>query len=135
LTDPTQALQTAITDRLLASDAIKAIVDDRIYDRIPNAPTFPYVSFGEIQIMPELAEGTDAAKALATLHAWDRFTSSTATKTLSRLIIAALHDADLVLSEGKVQSLLLQSARTLPDPDGLTMHAVLTFEILTDANA
>jgi hypothetical protein len=103
LTDSTQALQTAITDRLLAGDEIKAIVDDRIYDRIPNGPVFPDVSFGKIQILPELAEGTDAAKAFATLHAWDRFMSSTA-KTLSRLIIAALHDADLVLSEGKVQS-------------------------------
>jgi hypothetical protein len=41
LTDPTQALQTAITGRLLASNEIKAIVDDRIYDRIPNGPTFP----------------------------------------------------------------------------------------------
>src|SRR5262249_55883285 len=108
---------------------------DRVFDRIPNGPMFPYVSFGEIQVIPETGEGTDAAQSFVTLHAWDRFKSSSATKNLSRLIMASLHDADLTLPEGQVQSLLLENARTLPDPDGLTMHAVLTFNILTDARS
>ena len=106
-----------------------------MFDRIPNGPAFPYVSFGEIQVIPETGEGTDAAQAFVTLHAWDRFKSSSATKNLSRLIILSLHDAELTLPEGQVQSLLLGSARTLPDPDGLTMHAVLSFNILTDAHS
>jgi hypothetical protein len=134
LTDPTQPLQDAITARLLADQDIVDLVVDRVFDRIPNNPTFPYVSFGEIQVLPETAEGTDAAQTFVTLHVWDRFKSSAATKNLARLIVAALHDTDLTLPEGQVQSLMLESSRTLPDPDGLTMHAVLSFDILTDAN-
>ena len=134
LTDPTRVLQAAIRDRLLSVGEIRALIEDRVFDRIPNGPTFPYVSFGEIQVIPETAEGIDATRTFVMLHAWDRFKSSSATRSLARLIIAALHDADLTLPEGRLQSLLLQSSRTLPDPDGLTMHAVLTFDILTDAN-
>src|ERR1700748_2277244 len=130
LTDPTRVLQAAIRDRLLGVGEIRALIEDRVFDRIPNGPTFPYVSFGEIQVIPETAEGIDATQTFVVLHAWDRFKSSSATRSLARLIIAVLHDADLTLPEGQLQSLLLQSSRPFPDPDGLTMHAVLTFDIL-----
>ena len=134
LTDPTLALQAAISELLLADPDVASLVDDRILDKIPNTPVFPYVSFGEFQMLPELGEGTDAAQSFVTLHTWDRFKSSRATKGLARAIIAALHDQDIAIDGGAVQSLLLDSSRVLPDPDGLTSHGVLTFQILTDAN-
>jgi len=134
LTDPTWALQGAIKARLLADREIAAIVSDRVYDRIQNSPTFPYISFGEIQVLPELAEETDAARTYVTLNVWDRFKSSAATKALAKLIVASLHDAaDLSIDGSVVQSVLLDQSRSFPDPDGLTMHSVLTFNILTDA--
>jgi hypothetical protein len=134
LTDPTQALQAAISDLLLGNADVASLVDDRVFDRIPSTPEFPYVSFGEFQVLPELAEGTDAVQCFVTLHSWDRFKSSRATKGLARAIIATLHDRDLTIDGGAVQSLLLQSSRVLQDPDGLTSHGILVFEILTDAN-
>jgi LDH2 family malate/lactate/ureidoglycolate dehydrogenase len=51
-------------------------------------------------------------------------------KQLSAAVGAVLHDAALPA----VQSILLQESRIIPDPDGLTSHGILTFQILTDAN-
>ena len=134
LTDPTLALQAAISDLLLGNADVTSLIDDRLFDKIPSTPEFPYASFGEFQMLPELGEGADAAQSFVTLHSWDRFKSSRATKGLARAIIAALHDQDLTIAGGAVQSLLLQSSRVIPDQDGLTSHGILVFEILTDAN-
>ncbi|WP_257164684.1 DUF3168 domain-containing protein [Bradyrhizobium sp. SRS-191] len=135
LTDPTTSLVETIKAKLLGDADLAALVADRCYDRIPNNPTFPYLSIGEVQVLPELGEATDAATAHVTLHSWDRFKGSDAVRSIGKYVIAALHDQDLMLSDGAVQSLLLESARTLPDPDGLTKHGVYQFAILTDANA
>jgi hypothetical protein len=134
LTDPSLDLQAAISTRLLADPDIASLVVDRIYDRIQSNPVFPYISFGEIQVIPELGEGTDAVQAFVTLHSWDRFKSSRATKSLNRYIIAALHDQDLTLPLGAVQSLLLENSRVISDPDGLTSHGIIMFAVLSDAN-
>ncbi len=133
LTDPSMALQAAIAARLNADPAIASLVGDRIYDRVPNVPTYPYVSFGDTQVLPELGEGTDGVEAFVTIHAWERFKGFDAVKSIARLIIVALHDVELTISDNVLLSILLESARHLRDPDGLTSHSVLTFQILTDA--
>jgi hypothetical protein len=135
LSDPTLDLQAAVVALILDNPDAAAIVADRVYDKIPNSPTFPYVSLGEFQVLPELGEGTNAVKVSMTLHTWDRFKSSVGTKSVARAIVAALHDQPIAISNGKVQSCLLDSSRVLPDPDGLTSHGVLIFEVLIDSNA
>lgn len=135
LTDPTTSLWEAIQARLLNDQDVASIFSDRVYDKIPNTPTFPYVSLGEVQVLPELGENTDAAQAFVTLHAWSRFTSSNAVRAGGKYLITALHDKDLIIADGSVLSVLLESSRHIPDPDGLTKHGIYTFTILTDANA
>lgn len=134
LTDPSLPLQAAIMALLSGNSEVAALVADRIYDRIPNVPTFPYLTFGDTQLLPETGEGTDAASSFVTLHTWERFKSFDKVKNLGQLVIGALHDQELELPSGQVQSILLESARYIRDPDGLTSHGILTFEILTDAN-
>lgn len=135
LTDPTAELQAAIMALLLADDNVTSLVADRVFDKIPNVPVFPYIKYGETQIIPELGENTDAAQAFVTIHAFDRFKSSNAVRGVGKYIVAALHDQEVTMSGGAVLSILLESSRTIPDPDGLTNHLIATFEILTDANA
>jgi hypothetical protein len=139
-TDPGVALQRAIVAALKTNSEVKALIEDRVYDRVPrNAsgePTvpFPYVTIGEVQTLPELGEATDAAESFVTLHTWSRAAGTVEAKTLSKAVSGALHDKELTLSEGTMQSLLLQDSRMLNDPDGLTSHGILNFQILTDAN-
>jgi uncharacterized protein DUF3168 len=132
-TDPSADLQTVITDRLKADSAIAALIGDRVFDRIPNVPTFPYVSFGNSQVIPVSADAIDAAETFVTLHTWDRFKGFDKSKSLGPLVIAALHEADLDTPGSVTLSVLLQSVNYLRDPDGLTTHGVMTFSILTDA--
>jgi hypothetical protein len=69
LTDPRLALQKAIVGALMADTDVKAVVSDRIYDRIPRdqvtgaiTAKFPFIALGDTQLLPELAECTDAAE-------------------------------------------------------------------------
>jgi len=133
LTDPSTALQAAIKARLNADAQITSLVADRIFDRVPNVPQYPFITFGDTQILPETGEGTDGVEAFVTIHTWERFKGFDNVKSIGKLIIALLHDADLSVSENVLLSILLQSAHYLRDPDGLTSHGVLTFQILTDA--
>jgi hypothetical protein len=134
LTDSSSELQVAITAALMADPEIIALVADRIYDRIPDGRVFPYIVFGDTQILPDLSEGTDATLAYVTIHTWDRFQGFDAIKSVGKRVVAVLHDQPLAITGSVVQSILLDSSRYLRDPDGLTSHFVATFSILTDAN-
>lgn len=134
LTDPSLPLQKSISDRLLASPEFQAVFEGRLFDRIQNNPAFPYSNFGDTQLLPETGEGTDAASSFVTLHVWERFKGFDKVKSGGAIIVKLLHDQDITLPSGQVQSVLLESARYIRDPDGLTSHGILTFEILTDAN-
>jgi hypothetical protein len=135
-TDPGFDIQRDIVAALKANAAVKAMVKDRVYDRVPrdrngdpNVP-FPYITLGDTQTLPDLAECTDAAETFFAIHIWSRKVGSVEAKQLSAAVGAVLHDAALPA----VQSILLQESRIIPDPDGLTSHGILTFQILTDAN-
>ncbi|QOG20461.1 DUF3168 domain-containing protein [Bradyrhizobium sp. SEMIA] len=134
LTDPTSAIWDAVKARLLSDPDIASVFADRVYDKIQNTPTFPYISLGAVQVLPELGEGIDAAEVFLTLNSWTRFTGSDALRSGGKYLIAALHDEELQIEGGAVLSILLESSRTIPDPDGVTKHGVYTFQILTDAN-
>lgn len=134
LTDPSADIQTAIGKLLLGSAEVASLVGERVFDRIPNVPEFPYITIGSAQVIPELAECTDATESHITVHTWERFKTFSAVKRLGKIVIKLLHDADLPISDGVVQSMLLETAQYLRDPDGLTSHGVLTFQVLTDAN-
>jgi hypothetical protein len=140
LTDPGLDLQGAVVTALQADAGVRQLVNDGVYDLVPRAPdgsptvAFPYISFGDTQLLPELAEATDAAETVITLHCWSRAAGFPEVRKLARAVTAVLHDQPLTLASGELQSLLLESTQTLRDPDGLTSHAVLKFSALTDAN-
>lgn len=140
LTDPRFDLQRTIVQTLKSDAAVAAIVSDRIYDRVPRGKDgaitadYPFIGLGETQMLPHDSECTDAADTSITLHGWSQSVGFPETLRLSAAIAAALHDVQLPLASGTLQSLLLESSRILRDPDGLTSHAVLTFSALTDAN-
>lgn len=127
-------LQDSIVKRLKVDAALLAIVSGRVFDSVAANAKFPYINIGEVQVFPELGEGTDAAESSVTMHVWSREPGFLEARRIGAAIIASLHDEELAIADGSVQSMLLESARYLRDPDGLTSHGVLTFNILTDAN-
>lgn len=140
LTDPGLDLQGAIVVALKGDAGVKALVNAGVYDSVSRGPdgvptvAFPYVAFGDTQLLPESGEQTDAAETIVTLHCWSRAVGFPEVRKIAKAVIAVLHDATLALASGQLQSLLLESSQVLRDPDGLTSHAVLKFSALTDAN-
>lgn len=134
-TDPAEALQTAIVALLANAADVVSLVGDHVYDDVPKAREFPCVSFGPATVLPELAEAIDAADTTLQLDVWAREPGFVMAKRVGRAVVAALHDASTDTGAGAVQSFLLESARYVRDPDGITSHGILTFNILTDANA
>lgn len=134
-TDPAADLRAAIEAKLRADQALAALIGDRIFDRVPSKPDYPLVTIGNMQVIPESADGVDAAETAVTIHVWDQFKQADKSRRVGAAVVNALHEEELQTVEGGAQSVLLESANYLRDPDGVTNHAVLTFSILTDASA
>lgn len=134
-TDPVADLRLAIEVKLKADETLKALIGDRVFDRIPSPATYPLLTIGNMQLLPESADGVDAAETVVTIHVWDQFKQADKSRKVGGAVVSALHEEELRTKNSGTQSVLLESANYLRDPDGVTNHAVLTFSILTDANA
>lgn len=140
LTDPSLDIQGAIVAALKADVALAALVNARVYDQAPapvppaTTVTFPYVTVGDGSMIPELGEQTDASDTTTQVDAWSRAPGYPEVKRIAKAIIAALHDADLNVANHQNVSILVQTVNYFRDPDGLTRHAAITFQIQTDAN-
>ena len=67
------ALRAAIYDALVADAALNALLGGpRVYDEVPRAAAFPYVTLGECRIL-DWSTGTEPGEEhQLTLHAWSR---------------------------------------------------------------
>lgn len=133
-TDPSYAIQASVVAALKGSADLTSIVGDAVFDAIPKAK-YPRVNVNAATVFPELGDGTDAAESTLEIHGWSEKVGFGEIYNIGAAVIAALHDVGLVVGGRRVQSILLDTARYLRDPDGLTSHGIFTFTILTDANS
>lgn len=137
MSDPALAVQEAVIGALRVS-TLNAVVNGRIYDSVPATkagatPTFPYVTFGEAQSLPERADCVDGTEHFFTVHAWSRAVGFPEVKRMVSAIRDALHEVDLEVSGFRLIDLALQNTQFMRDPDGLTSHGVMTFRAMLDA--
>jgi hypothetical protein len=125
-------LQKAIVARLRADITLAGIVGQRVYDNPGPSPTFPYVTVGEDQIIPDRSQGYEGDDVTITLHAWSRHIDFSQAKRIIEAIRASLTDAPLTLTGYRLINLERVDSRTLRDPDGLTSHGVITFLARTE---
>lgn len=133
-TEPSLELQGAIVTALKASSQVDALIADRIYDKVPAAPTFPYVTVGDDQVISQHADCMDGStEVFTTLHAWSRGQGKVEAKQVTGAVVTALNFADLPLNGG-YRLVLIEHDNTqyLTDPDGLTSHSVILFHALID---
>ena len=112
-----------------------------VYDEPPETASLPYVTIGEAVETQRNAFGRTGRKVSATIHVWTRsggdFSQGGFAQGLgiAGTIDALLDDAALDLSaDGWADvSCDFQQSQTLRDPDGLTRHVVLTYEVLVEA--
>jgi hypothetical protein len=134
-TDPSLSLQKAIVATLKADATVSAIVGGRIYDGVPADAPLPYVSIGLFQMLPDSGECLDGGEAIIQLEGWALGPATVQAKQLGAAIAYALDQAELSLEGQHFVSIAATELQYLRDPDGITAHAVVTFQVFAEPSA
>jgi hypothetical protein len=130
-------LQGAIKTALAASTDLASAMGGtlRLYQDVPEDVTFPYITLGEGQLVPDLAECIDGSEVFPVLHVWSRSHGGfEEAKKIAANIFVALTAAPITLTENKC--LLLERDQlgeiTLRDPDGKTKHIACHYRAMIE---
>lgn len=128
----TAALQTAIVGELRGNGDVSALVNGRVYDTVPSTATFPYISLGPEQVLPDRADCIDGKIVHFQIDVWSRSVGFPQAKEIAEAVIASLNDNPLTVTGYRIVDMYLENDNTSRDPDGLTSHIALTFRALLD---
>ncbi|MDA9511165.1 hypothetical protein XI09_42255 [Bradyrhizobium sp. CCBAU 11386] len=134
MSDPSLPLQDALIKALRAPNVLPAAVGARVYDQVPGAPTYPLVSLGDGQVLPDKAECIDGVEVFLQIDVWSRKVGYAETKEIAAAVIAALDDQALTVVGFNVTVFELSGVQYMRDPDGLTRHGAITFRALLESS-
>jgi hypothetical protein len=138
MSSPSLELQGAIVSRLKSVTAVTSIVEQRIYDYVPRAQDggimaeFPFVAIASSDEVTEEADCIDGSIISIDLDCWSRDVGFPEVRRIAAAVRSALHNHDFNLAANAVVYFQHRQTRTLRDPDGLTSHAILTFEAFAE---
>lgn len=142
MADQSLAVQIGIKSALSASAAVQALVGARVYDRVPVAPTYPYVTIGEGSTTDDGAECNEGEEVVFNISVYSRGTSAggfgmTEARRIAAAIKAALHEQDIALTDAAVHlvDLRFRDATFRLEPDGETRRGILQYVALTEPTA
>lgn len=128
MASPSLELQGAIVARLKASAGLTALIGGRVYDAVPSNALFPYVTVGEGDETSDDADCIDGFEISLDIDVWSRAVGFPEAKRISDEVRKALKSPDLTIPTNALVDFRHRQTRFLRDPDGLTSHAVMTFE-------
>lgn len=132
MSDPSYELQDALHDAL--QNNIGPEVGPRIYDNVPTNATFPYVTIGDGQVLPDKASCIDGTEHFPQIDVWSRAVGYPEAKTIANNILAVLDDKPPPMDGYVAVIFELESIQYLRDPDGLTRHVAMTFHARIQAD-
>ncbi|MBI1391780.1 MAG: DUF3168 domain-containing protein [Alphaproteobacteria bacterium] len=121
-------LQTAVHARLAADDGVKAILGDppRIHDIAPEAPEFPFASYGEWRTAG-LAGAPGHLEHDIRIRIFSRYAGRRETRDAMAALHDALQDAPLDLSGRRLVSMRFVFSDVFLRADGRTWNGVMRF--------
>lgn len=127
-------LQGAVAGLLKASAGLQALIGNpvRLYQDVQADPAFPYITIGETQDLPDLAECVDGWEIYLTLHIWSRAGGYAEAKQIGAALDDALHNASPALTNNRCLLIERHSTHYLTDPDNVTRHGVVIFRALVE---
>jgi len=128
MASPSLELQGAIVARLKAWAGLSGTVNGRVYDAVPAGAAFPYITVGEGDETSDDADCIDGFEISLDIDIWSRANGYPEAKRISEEVREAIKSADLTLPTNALVDFRHRQTRFLRDPDGLTSHAVMTFE-------
>ena len=130
--DAAWSLQKAVFETLTNSADLQAQIGTpaRIYDRVPDDKTFPYVTFSDQRVSdwPGIIGGVEHD---LRLQAWSRYGGQFEVKQIMSCIYAALHHADLTLENTQLVNLRFAFSDSWRRRDTEIWQGVMRFRALT----
>ena len=125
------ALQKALIAHLKLDAAVTALLGDRIWDAVPDAPAHPHLLIGRSQSRSVAADGGGIEHAL-TLTVVSRFRGTEEAKAVLATVRVALNDAERSADGVRTVSLRATFADVFPSADGARTFAVLRVRAVTE---
>lgn len=130
MASPANELQAAVYQILVADAAVGALVDNRIFDRVPKAGDEPpYVTFGPSDEIEEEMECITSAEHSLQIDVWsEKQGGFKECKEITFAVKKALHLVEIDLPTHALVRIRVARRQHLRDPNGITSHGVLTIE-------
>ncbi|MGF7005799.1 DUF3168 domain-containing protein [Aminobacter sp. BE322] len=120
------ALQKLVHDALRADTAVAAQIAGRVYDRVPEAPAFPYVSFGAYDFVADDAECIYAGEHTLQVDIWSRAVGRVQAKQITDAVRRTVHGYEADMGAFGLVEMRAAFAQVIGDPDGVTSHGIVT---------
>jgi hypothetical protein len=132
MASPSLELQIAIVSRLRATAAVTNLISDRVFDHVPEDADFPYVTVGEGDETSDDVDCIEGFDISLYIDVWSREVGFPEAKMISDALRYALKSPALTLVTNALVYFRHRQTRFIRDPDGLTSHAVLTYEAFAE---
>lgn len=126
------AVQEAVYARLVADAALQTLIGipPRLYDMVPPAAVFPYVTLGDVAVRDYGTKDGTGFEQNITLHAYSRTRGRKEVKQMLQSIYDSLHRAVFTVTGANFTDCTFLSASTQLENDGLTLHGIIRFRII-----
>jgi hypothetical protein len=132
-TTASAALRAAVHDALTNDAALVSLLGGpKIYDELPHAVAFPYVTLGEARIADFSTGSEPGEEHQLTLHAWSRQGGHREAHLIAGALLQAFDDAPLTLSGHALVNFRFAVADVRREADGRTYHALVRFRAVTE---
>jgi hypothetical protein len=130
--DPDRALQAAVLAALRADAGVTALVAARIYDEPPAQPIYPYVTIGRAETRPLGGVDGEGVEHALSLTCVSRFGGAEEATAVVGAMRAALHGAELTLTDHRLVNLRATFSDTFRATDWRSTYGVLRMRAVTE---
>ena len=127
------ALQQSIFAALAANATLVALLGGpRVYDDVPQASAFPYLTFGHSLVRDWSTGSEDGSEHVVTLHVWSQEKGKKEAHEIMGAVRTALHDQALSLAGHRLVNLRHELSEARREPDGDTTHGIVRYRAVTE---
>lgn len=128
-------LQTRLFEIISQDATVLALLGAaRVYDFVPDNPTFPYVTIADSIFLPSGSHTHHGFEVTATIHVWALAAGRKTGNAIAARIFQLLHDQDLEVPNFPTLSCLEIQNLALVEEDRKTHHNFCQYRILLAGN-
>jgi hypothetical protein len=111
-----------------------------VLDMVPKDQPVPFIVIGDFTAVDNSTTGIAGQVLTLSIHCWDQDLSTLKLKTMMREITKTLHDQPLALADPLSETtftcvnIRFVNSQVFKDPDGLTVHSVQKFRVVTQSS-